>query len=132
MVDITRSYSSLATQLRQRYIMFVLHPLERKVDLAGLCFLKELANELGYVTTRRTARIIRGEVIPSPEQIPIIIRVLGKYGVASTPRDFTRGTAASNNSVFVLLRTLRHVPASTFNQILESVIPNHPHHERAQ
>lgn len=48
-----------------------------------------------------------GNKIPSPHQRQVLIAHFKSYGLEVSPRDFIRGTAASNNPIFIHLRLLR-------------------------
>jgi len=61
-----------------------------------------------------------GNKIPSPAQRQVLISHFKSYGLEVSPRDFIRGTAASNNPIFIQLRLLRRNPdgCSSFLQTL--------------
>lgn len=51
--------------------------------------------------------LLLGETVPSPAQQKILLAHFRSYGFEVLPRDFIRGTAASNNPIFINLRLLR-------------------------
>ena len=48
-----------------------------------------------------------GDVVPSEREAGVLIDHFRSYGLEVSPRDFVRGTAASNNPIFIHLRLLR-------------------------
>ena len=54
-----------------------------------------------------------GNKIPSPNQRQVLIAHFKSYGLEVSPRDFIRGTAASNNPIFIQLRLLRRGEAES-------------------
>ena len=51
--------------------------------------------------------LLLGDVVPTPAQQKILLDHFRSYGFEVLPRDFIRGTAASNNPIFINLRLLR-------------------------
>ena len=51
--------------------------------------------------------LLLGDVVPTPYQQKVLLAHFRSYGFEVLPRDFIRGTAASNNPIFINLRLLR-------------------------
>ena len=76
--------------------------------------------------------LLLGEVVPTPAQQQILLDHFRSYGFEVLPRDFVRGTAASNNPIFINLRLLRRsLDRSSLellffsNRQLRKELPNH-------
>ena len=70
-------------------------------------FLRKLHRDLD--TTYETLwSMLLGELVPSQKHIGVLVDHFNQLGWNVTPRDFLRGTAASNNQSFILLRLLRN------------------------
>lgn len=52
--------------------------------------------------------LLLGDKIPNKSQQQVLLDHFRSHGWKVTPRDFIRGTAASNHPVFINLRMLRH------------------------
>ena len=69
-----------------------------------------------------------GNKIPSPSQQRVLIAHFKSYGIEVSPRDFIRGTAASNNPIFIHLRLLRR--SGDGSDVLSSFPKSSAQHEK--
>ena len=60
-----------------------------------------------HYTLKDVWAMLLGDKVPSPYQRQVLIAHFKSYGLEVSPRDFIRGTAASNNPIFINLRLLR-------------------------
>jgi len=72
-------------------------------------FLQELKSSFSrHWTYAELWSLLLGDKIPTESQQQVLLDHFRSHGWKVTPRDFVRGTAASNHPVFINLRMLRH------------------------
>ena len=72
-------------------------------------FLQELRTAfVRHITYDTVWSLLLGDKVPSKHQQQVLLDHFRSHGWKVTPRDFIRGTAASNHPVFINLRMLRH------------------------
>lgn len=70
-------------------------------------FLRKLRSSL-KTTYEELWSVLLGELVPRPSSIGVLVDHFNQLGWGVTSIDFLRGTAASNNPNFILLRLLRN------------------------
>lgn len=72
-------------------------------------FLQELRSSFSrHWTYDELWALLLGDTLPSKHQQQVLLAHFRSHGWNVSPRDFIRGTAASNHPVFINLRLLRH------------------------